>query len=344
MERPQISVIVPVYNVEKYIEDCVNSLLNQTFKQCEFIFVNDGSTDKSAVLIASFAEKDSRIILLNQQNKGVSVARNQGLAIARGKYIGFVDADDWVEHDLYQKLFDNMETHQVDLVLYNMFSYVDGKQYDTAYDFPAATVLGLDFIQNELWRHLIEKDDLYSSCNKLFKASIINENKIIFPPGNALSEDNVFNLKYFNKIKQFLYLDYTGYHYREVAGSAMRSVLKKDYFDNIIKLYQVDFKVFLDLKLSEVEIKEIQSEKLINNTLSLIHFYLIPTTELSLRKRLLIVKKMVSNEQVTMVLDKQYQKLYAKKGRFDKFILKAVKNQNILQIYIATSYSRHRNK
>ncbi len=258
MSFPQISVIIPVYNVEKYIQDCIESLINQTFHDCEFIFVNDGSTDNSKLIIESYLGKDKRIILLNQENKGVSVARNQGIAIAKGKYIGFVDSDDWVEEDMYQQLYDTIEQFQSDVVLCNMFSYIDGKQYVSKYEFPDNQYLNLDFIQNKLWRHLIEKDDLYSSCNKLFKSSIIKEHTIEFPAGNELSEDNVFNLKYFNKIKSFVYIDYTGYHYREVPGSAMRSILKMNYFENILRLYQVDYRGYLDLKFSDEEIEKIR--------------------------------------------------------------------------------------
>lgn len=344
MSFPQISVIIPVYNVEQYLNDCLESLLNQTFKECEFIFINDGSTDNSKLIIESFLEKYDRIILLNQENKGVSVARNEGIAIAKGKYIAFVDSDDWIEKDMYQKLFYTIELHQADIVLCNMFGYVKGKQYVSGYDFPQNEVLGLDFIQNDLWRHLIEKDDLYSSCNKLFKASIIKENKVQFPPGNALSEDNVFNLRYFNKIKKFIYIDYTGYHYREVPGSAMRSLLQKNYFENILKLYQVDFKLYLDHQFSNDEMDTIRSEKLINNTISLIHYYFVPTPQLSLIKRIAMIKKMLYNEDIVSVIHKYYESLYDKGGRYDQFILKAVKNQSIVKLYIATAYSRYRNK
>lgn len=344
MNSPKISIIIPVYNVEKYIQDCIESLINQTFHDCEFIFVNDGSTDNSKLIIESYLEKDKRIQLINQENKGVSVARNEGIAIARGQYIAFVDADDWIEEDMYQRLHDTMEQYQSDIVLCNMFGYVNGKQYVSGYEFPEKKRLGIDFIQDTLWRHLIQKDDLYSSCNKLFKAAIIKDNAINFPPGNKLSEDNVFNLKYFNKIQSFVYIDYTGYHYREVAGSAMRSILKMNYFENILRLYQVDYRGYLDLKFSDEEIEKIRSEKLINNTISLIHFYFVPTPQLSLIKRIAMIKKMLYHEDVVNVIQKYYESLYDKGGRYDQFILKAVKNQSIVKLYIATAYSRYRNK
>ena len=344
MDSPKISVIIPVYNVELYIQECIESLLDQTFRDFEFIFVNDGSTDNSKAILESYLELDSRITLINQSNQGVSVARNAGLVVAKGEYIGFVDSDDWVELDMYQTLLEGIQKNDADLVLCNMFGYVDGKKSILNYHFPSDKSLDFSFIQNELWPYLIEKDDLYSSCNKLFKNSIIQEYAITFPEGNALSEDNIFNLKYFGKIKKFLYLDYTGYHYREVAGSAMRNMLGHNYFENIISLYHFNFKSYLDLKLTDNQISIIKGEKLINNAISLVHLYFIPRPEVSFFKRVKLVKKMLNNKILVTVVKEQYDAVIQKKGRFEKLILSSIKNKSVLMLALATSYSRMRNK
>ena len=101
----KVSVIVPVFNTEKYKEKCLNSLINQTLQDIEIICVNDGSTDKSADIIKKFANKDSRFKLINQENKKQGAARNTGMKIAKGEYIGFVDSDDWVDLEYYEKLY-----------------------------------------------------------------------------------------------------------------------------------------------------------------------------------------------------------------------------------------------
>ena len=106
----KVSVIIPVYNCEKYIEECIESLINQTLQECEFIFVNDGSKDKSEEIIKKYADKDERITLINQKNSGVSVARNVGIKKAVGEYIGFVDADDYVDSNYYEKLYNREPT------------------------------------------------------------------------------------------------------------------------------------------------------------------------------------------------------------------------------------------
>ena len=112
-----VSVIIPVYNAEKYLKDCIESLLRQTLPELEFIFVNDGSKDTSAQIIASYQATDSRITLINQPNQGVSVARNNGIAAAQGDYIGFVDADDTIDPDFFE--MDTKESHDSNLDIEN---------------------------------------------------------------------------------------------------------------------------------------------------------------------------------------------------------------------------------
>ena len=105
MGNVKISIIVPVFNVEKYLSECLNSLINQTLKDIEIICVDDGSTDSSPSILEEFRNKDERIKVIRQENSGVSVARNNGLAIAQGEYVGFVDSDDWVDADFFEKLY-----------------------------------------------------------------------------------------------------------------------------------------------------------------------------------------------------------------------------------------------
>lgn len=113
----KISVIVPVYNVEKYLKRCLDSLINQTLKDIEIICVNDGSTDNSLSILDEYAKKDNRIIILNQKNAGLSAARNSGMEIAKGEYIGFVDSDDWVDLDFYEKLYYAAKNNDCDIAV-----------------------------------------------------------------------------------------------------------------------------------------------------------------------------------------------------------------------------------
>lgn len=110
-----ISIIVPVYNVEQYLDDCLISIINQTYKNLEIILIDDGSTDKSGKICDEYAKKDSRIIVIHKENGGVSSARNAGLRIAKGAYIGFVDPDDWIAEDMYEVLYSNAKKYDADV-------------------------------------------------------------------------------------------------------------------------------------------------------------------------------------------------------------------------------------
>lgn len=113
----KVSVIVPVYNVEKYLKRCLDSLINQTLSDIDIICINDGSKDSSLKILEQYAQKDSRIVIYNQENSGLSVARNTGLEHASGEYIGFVDSDDWVDLDFYEKLYNSAKNNNADIAV-----------------------------------------------------------------------------------------------------------------------------------------------------------------------------------------------------------------------------------
>ena len=104
MAKPNISIIVPVYNIEEYLPRCIESILNQTYNNLELILVDDGSKDKSGEICDAYAKKDNRVVVLHKENGGSSSARNAGIAIAKGEYLGFVDSDDYIEPDMYEKM------------------------------------------------------------------------------------------------------------------------------------------------------------------------------------------------------------------------------------------------
>ena len=113
----KISVIIPVYNSEKFLKKCLDSIINQTLNDIEIICIDDGSTDKSLRILNNFADKDNRITIINQKNSGPSAARNKGIENAKGEYIGFVDSDDWIDLDFYEKLYNSAKKHDADVAV-----------------------------------------------------------------------------------------------------------------------------------------------------------------------------------------------------------------------------------
>ena len=134
MKKQKISVIIPVYNVEKYIHECIDSIIRQTYKNIEIICIDDGSSDKSYDILKEYASKDNRFILLQQENKGAGTARNKGLEIATGDFISFLDADDFFEHDLLELALNKLQESESDFVIYNSDQFNDKtKQFINSY-------------------------------------------------------------------------------------------------------------------------------------------------------------------------------------------------------------------
>jgi glycosyltransferase involved in cell wall biosynthesis len=337
-----VSVIIPVFNAEAYLRECVGSLLRQTLAECEFIFVNDGSTDNSLGIIEDFQQQDSRIKIINQQNQGVSVARNKGIAAATGKYLGFVDADDFVDEDMFDKLYQFASNTASDIVISNFFAEQGRSKIILQFDFPANRLYDRDDIRTFIFPYFIKKDLLNSACNKIFRTEMIVDNKISFPEGVALGEDAIFNMKAFNKSESAFYTDYSGYHYREVVGSATRNVFEKKYFEKALETFHFPYGEIMDLDMEAGTIHRLKSIRLGSTVLSLIHLY-FNSHEMRLWNRFAVVRQMLHNPEVSQAIKECFDELSASASDFQRFLLKSVRNKYIYRIYLAVLYSRFRN-
>lgn len=212
-----ISVIVPVYNAERFLERCLDSILIQTHQNLEIIVVNDGSTDGSANIIDRYAEKDSRIITIHQKNAGVSAARNAGLRAAKGTYIGFVDGDDEILPDMYEVLLNNLLAHNAD-ISHCGFELV---KPNTAIKFYGTGILLVQDHQQGIREILLGKRVEPSSCTKLFKKSVIKD--LFFLEDLRFNEDLLFNILAFYRAKKTVFNDEMKYRYIQNAESASQS-------------------------------------------------------------------------------------------------------------------------
>jgi glycosyltransferase involved in cell wall biosynthesis len=339
-----VSIIIPVYNAERYLTPCIESLLSQTLYDCEFIFVNDGSKDKSRAIIEQYQQLDDRIKLINQPNQGVSMARNIGLSKAVGEYVGFVDADDYIERDLFEVLYTTAKLGDCDVVISNFESELNQHHVITRYPFPTNNVLRKDYIDRELIPYFLKKDDLNTVCSKLYKREIIHNHQVKFPESVVLGEDGLFNLKFFKHAATFQYLDYSGYHYREVEGSATRNSAEKDYFQRALEVYRLDLTEVIGYSLDKDKVQLLKSIKLIHSVMSYIYIYLDPTQGMGFSKRYAFVKNMIGNKQVREALPLYYSEMYSELGRYDKCIVGLMKCKSTLGLLCAASYSRLRNK
>ena len=181
----KVSIIVPVYRVEKYINRCVESLINQTLSDIEIILVDDGSPDNCPAICDEWAKKDNRIKVVHKRNGGLSSARNAGLAVATGKYIGFVDSDDDVEMDMYEKMVSVAEREQVDFVMADYFRiFENGEKYLKTLDIETGRY-DKEKIRNEIFPNLImgeciDYGPLLSVCHCIYNADFLQKNNLKF--------------------------------------------------------------------------------------------------------------------------------------------------------------------
>lgn len=216
---PKISVIIPVYNVEKYLAECLTSVVNQTFKDIEIICVNDGSTDNSPKILKEFAQKDSRIRIINQENQGLSAARNTGLDVATGEYVSFIDSDDFVRTDLYA---DIQKLLPAELICFNAKIFPISEKYRTLQNYTQCQFDG----EQPMEEKLILKTNVHV-WNKVFRTSIIKENNIRFPKG-LYFEDFPFVCEYMLSINSVKFFGGKGYYfYRQQPNSLMNNCSHK---------------------------------------------------------------------------------------------------------------------
>ena len=339
---PLISVIIPVYNAEKYLEECIKSLLSQSLYDCQFIFVNDGSNDNSVDIIRSYIKKDKRITLINQKNQGVSEARNTGILNAKGEYIGFVDSDDYVDSDMYKVLYKDIKNEKCEVLISNFEEELNGNKYVRRYSLKENQVLDKTYIQNNIVSFFIKDDSLNTVCNKLYKKSIIDEYNIRFPKGLPLGEDGIFNMIYFSKCNSCKYIDYTGYHYREVHGSATRNLHKHDYFQRELDVYNFDLEKLIDIP-QNINIKSLKSIKLINNIKSNIYIYFDKNQDQSIFYKCKYIKRIVNKKEIKEALEIYLSNVNIT-GRYEKLFLFCMKNTLTILLYILCIYSKIRNK
>lgn len=340
----KVSVIIPVYNAERYLIPCLDSLACQTLQECEFIFINDGSRDQSGEIIEKYSKNDSRIKLIHQENKGVSMARNAGLQEAVGEFVGFVDADDYIEKDMFTNLYNTALEGDYDVVISNFESEIEGRKVITRYPFPIHTMLTREYIEQEILTFYLKSDQLNTVWNKLYKRKVINENNVNFPEKVALGEDGLFNMQFFRHAMNTIYIDYTGYHYREVAGSATRNILEKDYFSRALEVYTMDIPDMGSSYIHSISNKQLRSIRLINSVMAYVYIYLKSSNELNFSQRLKYVKRMIANPCVREALPFFYSEVYGTLGRYERFIADMIRKRSIIGLYCGTTYSKLRNK
>jgi len=231
MELPLVSIIVPVYNSEKTLVRCINSILKQQYKNTEIILVNDGSTDNSLSICREYEKMDSRVKVIDKPNTGVSDTRNIGMAFASGKYFQFVDSDDWIAENATKVLVDRILETNCDMVISGFYRVINGKKSEKAH-IPVNKVMS----KKEFVSHMMQAPaNFYYGVmwNKLYRADIIRAHRISCCTDLDWCEDFLFNLDYMRYAESFASMNVPIYYYVKTKNSLVE---KQCTFRNIISM------------------------------------------------------------------------------------------------------------
>lgn len=301
---PKVSIIVPVYNVEKYIEKCLTSLVNQTLEDIEIIVVNDGSKDNSKKIIEEFIQRyQKKIVYLEKENGGLSDARNYGIPYAKGEYIAFLDSDDYVEKDTYKRMYELAKKEKSDMV-----------ECDFYWEYPNKTKIDTGEIYHNK-KEMLEKVRVVA-WNKLIKREILEKSKIEFPKGYRY-EDVEFTYKLIPYLEKVSFLKEPCIHYiqRENSISNLQNARTKEIFDvleHVINYYK-DKNIYDEY---EKQLEYIYARYLLCSSL-------------------LRIVKIKDKETRNNLLDVTWKKLNAKFPNWkENKILK--KNNNVKNLYMKT--------
>lgn len=237
-----VTIIVPVYNVEKYIYECVNSLIKQTYKNIEIILIDDGSKDKSGAICDNYAASDARIKVIHKQNEGLGFARNTGLKVAQGKFVTFIDSDDKADADLVEKLVNGIHEVNGDTCIggFKRISANGVIGFEERYD--KAVFEGKNVYNNLFARMLGSAPDKHDAIrmsvwNVMYSMDIIRRYNIEFPSERVfISEDIIWDSEYYKYAKKAIVIDSTAYNYRITPGSLTQKY-KPDMLEKICVLY-----------------------------------------------------------------------------------------------------------
>lgn len=268
MTEPKVSIIVPVYNVERYLERCIDSLRNQTLTDLEIILVDDASADGSPALCDKAAAEDSRIKVIHKENQGAGMARNAALSLATGEYIGFVDSDDYVAPEMYETLYRIAKKYESDLVMSGVL-YVDGTMFGKEGTCDRKTYFERDtqFVTKEDIRKIklgivgakpeVEDDSQYgmSIWKNLFRHKVIQENNLVFQSEREmLSEDALFMIDFLSCCNKVTGINQAFYHYCRNEESISKSYKKDRFEKSLVFVHEVEKRFQDDCSLEEYQV------------------------------------------------------------------------------------------
>ena len=263
--KPAISIIVPIYNVELYLNKCVDSILAQSFSDFEVILVNDGSPDRCGEICEAYKELDSRVVVIHKQNGGLSDARNYGIEVAKGRYIGFVDSDDWIAPDMYESLYSLITAHNADIAVCGHYEVMDDVPQEKAFSHQVHV-----YNNEQAFDKLLEDIEIQNlAWDKLYKAELFTHVK--YPVGKYF-EDIFTTYKLFLQANKTVSLDSPKYMYLKRSDSITGAMNSRKYYDRFSAALEI-YETIQDKKYPVA--KEISLSRTVTEGIELCNYQLI---------------------------------------------------------------------
>ncbi len=323
-----ISVVIPVYNSEKYLKECLKSVVLNTYANLEVILIDDGSSDNSSKICDEISQLDKRIIVIHQNNKGVSYARNRGIDLARGKYIAFIDSDDTVSVDYFEKLLKSLEDRGGDLSICSV-SHVQGSE--TKCDTLRNMVVDFEKIDDDTKRNFLvlnEKYYLYGPVNKLYKTEIIKKNKLGFPADTSYGEDLLFNFRYLEFCKILVYTEEGVYYYNHNNENSLSHKYRENYFENGVRLNKCLEKFCKNNNLFDPTMKKYISNRVFDDAYNSILGYWNEQCCFRMKEKYQNVYRIMNNTELLEAIK------FADTQKYTKWICKMIKKRKALLFII----------
>ena len=329
IKNPLISIIVPVYNAELYITKCINSLITQTYKNIEILLINDGSTDKTLMLITKISKNNERIKILAQENSGPSKARNFGLTTASGKYIAFIDADDYVDEKYIEILVENIKKNKSDLVVTD---YVEDKG-EVRRNIELFSFLNKD---NEAKVDIKIVEEITVKLGglvwgKLFKKNIIDNLNLKFDENLKMSEDLLFVLEYVTRIERISKAKGNYYFYNIQNQSSITHNYDTELFNQQLQVTKKVKIIIEKYKNINFDIDEIINFRFKSAVMYAIYKESISSR--SYKEKLKNIESFINNEEI-----KNNARKFTKQGPIDKLIVKSIIKKRPVSLYLLTQF------
>ena len=324
MNKPKISIIMPVYNVENYVGKAIESVQAQTLQEWEFLIVDDGTPDKSGEICDAYAEKDSRIRVIHKENGGAPSARNVAMDLAQGEYLYFMDSDDWAEPDMLEEMYQIAKRDQAQLVIAGFYidTFYDGEKFiRDEKKGQAGTYKNKEEFHRNAY-DLFDNNQLYSPWNKLFETAYINENQLRFP--STFWDDFPFVLSVIRDIERVSVTDAMYYHFIRARAESETAAYRPNMYEKREEEHRWMMDLYRHWGVKDEKSKEMIARRYIERLIGCIENLTNKKCELSTKGKKEEIKKMLAKPHVKKCVNKMKPR-----SAFMKIMILPIKWQNV---------------